>query len=94
MAHIQIKLSKDELERLRDVAKINGFILDRGIKIGEGSVRQMLLALADHHYKIVPVCSVEGCDNQVAVKSKANVCWNHLHDILDESKWRKKWGDD
>ena len=93
---ITINLSEDDLASLRDVAKANGFILDRSQKMGEGSVRQMLLALARHTHKVVQVCSVDGCDNQVAIKSTANVCWNHLHDIFNDVKFRqyRTWKDE
>jgi hypothetical protein len=97
MPRINIAFEDKELAELRKIAKDNGFVLDRGTKKGEGSVSQLVHAIANWQYKVVPVCEVPDCHNQVAIKAYkksddhviSNVCWVHmdeLHAIHDYKK--------
>ena len=79
---ITIDLKKQELKELRDIARTYGFEIDRGRLVGEGSIRQMLLAMAKHEYKLVRLCSVEGCENQVI--DGTNLCSKHMQEYLNE----------
>ena len=51
---ILIHLPEAKLDRLRDVALYHGYKLDRSQRKGEGSIRQMLIALADGDLVLYP----------------------------------------
>jgi hypothetical protein len=51
---ITITLKENSMERLREIAHYHGYILDRSQRKGEGSIRQMLKAVADGDLVIYP----------------------------------------
>ena len=51
---VVITLPGDKMERLRNVALYNGYVLDRSHRKGDGSISQMLAALADGDLILYP----------------------------------------
>ena len=47
-----LKLNDKQLSTLRGIAKRSGFIMDRGKLVGDGSIQQMLVAVADGQYSM------------------------------------------
>ena len=47
-----LKLTDDQLDRLRQIAHDAGFVMKRGPMVGGGSVQQLIAAVADGDYNI------------------------------------------
>ena len=57
-----ITLPEDKVQRLRDMAFYHGYILDRSPLKGQGSIRQMLIALADGDLVLYPAMVKDSSD--------------------------------